>query len=225
MIAAIIRKDFRAGWFWVAGVAVLMLAYVVLNLAAWPAEFTLGRVVRPFAMLGVIDVDTRFPLVRLADGSLLALIYGAGFGLWHALPEVGGACGFFFSRPASRSRLAVGKLLAGTLMYWLPGLAATGLATAWSTWASLSAPLRPWMVAAPLLGWLIGYMFYLSAVAAAWRPARWYGGRLLPIVVPIPLGFLMLEVVPGVGVAWVVGLVYVAILWLVDVYLLVRWEG
>lgn len=225
MITAIVKKDFRAGWFWVAGVSLLMVAYAVLNLAAWPAEFTLGRVVRPFAMIGIVEVDTRFPLVRLSDGALLAVLYGVGFGLWQALPEVGGACGFFFMRPCPRWRLALGKLISGSAMFWVPGVVATGLATGWCTWASLPAPLEAWMVSAPLVGWLVGYLFYLSAVAAAWRPARWYGGRLLPIFVPIPLGYVMLEVVPTVGIAWVVGMVYVVFLWLVDVFLLVRWEG
>ncbi len=225
MTLAIVKKDFRAGWFWVAGVTLLMVAYVILNLSSWPAEFTLGRIVRPFAMIGIVEVDTRFPLVRLSDCAYLAMAFGIGFGLWHALPEVGGACGFFLSRPCSRSRLALGKLLAGTLMFWIPGIAATALGGTWCTYASLSAPLEPWMLAAPLLGWLIGYLFYLSAVAAAWRPARWYGGRLLPIFLPLPLGFLMLDVVPTIETAWMVGLVYAALLWIIDVYLLVRWEG
>jgi len=225
VIIAIARKDLRAGWFWIAGAATLFTGYAIMNLATWPADFTLGRVVRPFAMLGVIDVDTRFPLVRLSDGALLAMLYGIGFGLWHALPEVGGASGFFFMRPCSRSRLAIGKLIAGSLMYWLPGAVGTTVAVGWCTWASLSAPLELWMTAAPLLGWLIGYMFYLSAVAAAWRPARWYGGRLLPLILPVPMGYFMLEVAPSLEFAWAMGGVYVVVLWYVDVYLLTRWEG
>lgn len=225
MITAIVKKDFRAGWFWVAGVSLLLAGYVILNLATWPAEFSLGRVVRPFAMLGVIDIDTRFPLVRFREMALLATLYGIAFGLWNALPEVGGASGFFFMRPCSRMRLALGKLAAGTLMFWLPGVAATGVATVWCLFASLSAPFEPWMMAAPLLMWLIGYMFYLAAVAAAWRPARWYGGRLLPLVLPLPLGFMMRDVVPSLEWAFIIGAIYVAMMWYVDVYLLTRWEG
>ncbi len=225
MIRAILRKDFVSGWYWTIGVTLLMLGYVVLNLASWPAEFMLGRIVRPFAMLGVVEVDTRFPLVRLSDGALLAVLFGAGFGFWHALPEVGGACGFFFSRPCSRTLLAVGKLISGTVMFWVPGLVATGIAFGWCAWARLSAPLQPWMIGAPLLSWLIGYMFYLSAVSAAWRPAKWYGGRLLPMIPPIPIGYVMLESSPTIEMAWTIGLIYVGVLWLVDVYLLVRWEG
>lgn len=225
MIVAIVKKDIRAGWFWMAGATALFVGYAVMNLATWPAEFSLGRVVRPFAMLGIIDVDTRFPLVRFSEAALLAMAYGVGFGLWHALPEVGGASGFFFMRPCSRPRLAVGKLLGGTLMYWLPGVIGTVVAVAWCASASLSAPLEPWMTVGPLLVWLIGYMFYLSAVAAAWRPVRWYGGRLLPLVMPVPLGFLMLEVAPSMEVAWVIGAIYVVVLWMIDVYLLMRWEG
>lgn len=225
MIAAILKKDLNAGWFWVVGGTALFAGYAVLNLASWPAEFTLGRVVRPFAMLGVIDVDTRFPLVRLVSVAPLAMVYGIALGFWHGLPEVGGASGFFFMRPCSRPRLAIGKLLTGTLMYWVPGILATCLAAAWCTWASLSAPLERWMVAAPLLGWLIGYMFYLSAVAASWRPARWYGGRLLPLALPVPLGYLMLQVAPTLEFAWIIGAIYVVIMWYIDVYLLTRWEG
>ncbi len=225
MITAIVRKDLCAGWFWIVGATALFVGYAMLNLASWPAEFSLARVVRPFAMLGIIDVDTRFPLVRLSDGFWLAMLYGVGLGFWHALPEVGGASGFFFMRPCSRPKLAVGKLLGGSLMYWVPGLLATTAAAGWCACASLSAPLEPWMVAAPLLGWSVGYMFYLSAVAAAWRPARWYGGRLLPLVLPVALGFLMLDVAPSFGVAWIIVGIYVVVLWYVDVYLLVRWEG
>lgn len=171
MITAIIKKDMRAGWFWPLAATLIFSGGAILNLASWPARFTPGRVVRPFAMIGIIDVDTRFPLVRLSDGALLTLIFGISFGLWQALPEVGGASGFFFSRPCSRTRLAVGKLLAGSLMFWLPGVVSTTVAVAWCVSASLPAPFEPWMVAAPVLAWLIGYMFYLSAVAAAWRPA------------------------------------------------------
>ncbi len=225
MITAIIEKDWRSGWYWTVGATALFSGYAVLNLASWPAEFELGRIVRPFAMFGVIDIDTRFPLVRLSDVLLLAMVFGIGFGLWHGLPEVGGASGFFFMRPASRVRLAVGKLVAGTLMFWVPGLIATAVGTLWCVNASLSAPFEPWMIAAPLLGWLVGYLFYLSAIAAAWRPARWYGGRLLPLVLPLPVGYVMADVVPTMETAFLIGGIYVVVLWYVNVYLLVRWEG
>jgi hypothetical protein len=225
VIVAILKKDLRSGWYWVVGMTILMTGYIILNLASWPAEFTLGRVIRPFAMLGVIDVDTRFPLVRLTEGVVFGVFYGIGFGMWNALPEVGGASGFFFMRPCSRTRLATGKLIAGTVMYWVPGLVSTAVGVAWCRMAALSAPLEPWMAAAPLLLWLIGYMFYLAAVAAAWRPARWYGGRLLPLLLPVPLGFVMLEVVSEMETAWEIGAVFVVVLWVVDLYLLRRWEG
>jgi hypothetical protein len=215
----------RAGWFWLAGMTALFGGYAILNLASWPAEFSLGRIVRPFAMLGVVDIDTRFPLVRLSDGWVIAMLYGIGLGLWHGLPEIGGASGFFFSRPCSRTWLAIGKLVGGSVMYWLPGLIAVAIGWAWCATASLSAPLEPWMPAASLVGWLIGYIFYLSAIATAWRPARWYGGRLLPLVLPVPAGYVMLEVCPSLGAAWMIGAIYVAGLWYIDIYLLNRWEG
>lgn len=53
----------------------------------------------------------------------------------------------------------------------------------------------------------------------------WYGGRLLPLSLPFPLGFLMLEVAPSIEIAYVIGLIYVVVLWTIDVYLLARWEG
>lgn len=225
MMLAILKKDLRAGWFWVLVMTIILSTYYLLNLATWPAEFSLGRLVRPFGMIGVIDVDTRFPLVRFTESAWLAMIFGIGFGLWHCLPDVGGASGFFFSRPCSRQRLAIGKLLAGTVMFWLPGLIATACAVAWVLSFNLSAPFEWWMALAPLVFWLMGYMFYLAAFATAWRQARWYGGRLLPLVLPLPIGFFMTEVAPTMELAWLIGGIYVVVLWIINVYLLVRWEG
>lgn len=35
----------------------------------------------------------------------------------------------------------------------------------------------------------------------------------------------MLEVAPSIEIAYVIGLIYVVVLWTIDVYLLARWEG
>ncbi|MHC4696097.1 MAG: hypothetical protein ACYTFA_05070 [Planctomycetota bacterium] len=221
MIGAVMYKDLRQHYLWLLGAAFLSVVYCVLNLLRWPGTIDWDSVLFLFARGYSSEINATPPLLRAQGIFLLASAYGLVLGFVHGLADIRASADFFFHRPCSRAGLAVAKLLAGTAIYWIPGLAALGLVTAWSAMGNFASPFRIWMLCVPLASWWIGYGFYLAAVNVSWRSGRWYGSRLLPLAVPVLAAIVVLNsegLAPVLAVILFVTLVF----WLVNTHLLVR---
>jgi hypothetical protein len=88
--------------------------------------------------------------------------------------------GFLLHRPMSRSRIFLGKVLAGVSLYLLAlGICfacAVGLA---ATSGHVAAPFS-WPMVLPLLADIFaGLVYYFAGMLTAQREARWYGSRCL----------------------------------------------
>jgi len=131
--------------------------------------------------------DVSIPLV----GGFLA----ATLGFWQALSEsYRGTWLFLWHRPVSRTKITAVKLLTGLGILW-GILVLPMLCYAW--WASI-----PGNVPAPMLWentamyWKSCFglsMIYLSGFLSGLRQARWYGSRLLPLVVSVSAAFQLLS--------------------------------
>jgi len=92
--------------------------------------------------------------------------------------------------PIPRSRMIFAKVLAGLLMYLIVLLPVALLLIArLYTPGVWPGPIHPYMFF-PLLGFfLAGAMFYLAVFLSAFRPARWYATKWLPVFSAIPVWF------------------------------------
>lgn len=219
MMRAVVFKDLRQQWPWLLGVFLLAIAHGAVNMVRWPATVHWLSMLLPFLPGNYYNIDPTPPLVRLEGIYMLASAYGAVLGLLQGLSDTRAASDFFLHRPCSPTRLALGKLFGGTLLFWAPGLLAIALMTMWAGFARFASPFRVWMALVPLLSWWIGYGFYLAAIQVAWRQGRWFGPRLLPVVAPILVAVLSLSLksLPFV----LLGLISLTIVyWVVNVHVL-----
>lgn len=219
MIRAVIAKDLRQQWPWLLGVSLLAIAHGAVNMVRWPATVNWWSTLLPFFSGNYYDLDPTPPLVRLEGIYILASAYGIVLGLLQGLSDTQATSDFFLHRPCSRTRLALGKLLGGTLLFWIPGLLAIALMTAWAGLGRFASPFRAWMVLVPLLSWWIGYGFYLAAINVAWRQGRWFGPRLLPAVAPILVAALALEL-QSLAFVLLALVLSTIIFWLLNVHVL-----
>jgi hypothetical protein len=155
---SLIRKEWRENVKW----------------AALPALLILG----PVALFGASPL---MDLGRLFYVSLVAALFGAVLGFLQVFPESrGDKRSLLLHRPLSRSRIFLGKVLAGVGLYLL----ALGIPFA----CSVALAAAPGHVAQPfawpmVLPWLAdaltGLVYYFAGMLAAQREARWYGSRCL----------------------------------------------
>lgn len=219
MMRAVIYKDLRQQWPWLVGVSLLAIAYGVVSLMRWPATVDWWSALLPFLSGSYYDIDPTPPLVRLEGIYILASAYGVVLGLLQGLSDTRGTSDFFLHRPCSRTRLAIAKLLGGSLLFWVPGMGAVALMTVWAGFGRFASPFRAWMVLVPLLSWWIGYGFYLAATNVAWRQGRWFGPRLLPLVAPIPVAALVLAQA-SLALVFLALVLLTITYWLVNVHVL-----
>ncbi len=224
MIASIIKKDVAQLKPWAIGVTVLAVIYCTVNLLRWPAPVNWYSSLFPFVRDRVSEIDVRPPLMRLTSLYFLASGYGMLLGFLQGLSETHTTADFFFHRPCSRSRLAIAKLTAGTLLYWIPGILTIGLVTLHACFGRFACPFRLWMTAVPLLAWWIGYSFYLAALNAVWQSGKWYGSRLLPLAIMfVVASFVWYQ--PTLGVPIGIAALTTVSFWIINIHSLVHWEG
>jgi hypothetical protein len=115
--------------------------------------------------------------------SLIAGLFGAGLGFLQVFFESSGdKRSLLLHRPLSRSRIFLGKAIAGITLYLLalgiPCAIAIGLA---ATPGHVAAPFG-WPMVLPLLAdVLMGLVCYFAGMLTAQREARWYGSRCLDL--------------------------------------------
>ena len=142
MIRAVISKDLRQQWPWLLGVSLLAVAYGAVNMVRWPATVDWWSALLPFMPYYYDNIDPTPPLVRLEGIYILASAYGIVLGLMQGLSDTQATSDFFLHRPCSRTRLALGKLFGGTLLFWIPGLLAIALMTVWAGLGRFASPFR-----------------------------------------------------------------------------------
>ena len=224
MIRSIIRKDVAHLKSWAIGAAALAVVYCTVNLLRWPAPVNWYSALFPFARDYSSGIDVRPPLMQLTSLYFLASGYGMILGFLHGLSETHTTSDFFFHRPCSRARLAIAKLLAGTLLYWVPGILTIGLVAIHACYGRFASPFRLWMISVPLMAWWIGYSFYLAALNAAWRSGKWYGSRLITLAIMfVVASFVWYQ--PTLTLPVGVAALTTASFWIINIHSLVHWEG
>jgi hypothetical protein len=118
---------------------------------------------------------------RLLFAGIIAAVFGAMLGYLQMHSESqGDKRSLLLHRPLSRSRIFLGKALAGMGLYLL----ALGIPFAWVvivavTPGQMAEPFRWPMVLPWLADILAGLVFYFAGMLAAQANGRWYGGHLL----------------------------------------------
>jgi hypothetical protein len=113
--------------------------------------------------------------------SLVAALFGAVLGFLQLFPESrGDKRSLLLHRPLSRSRIFLGKVIAGMGLYLLalgiPLACTVGLA---ATPGHVAEPFRWPMVLPWLADTVTGLVYYFAGMLTAQREARWYGSRCL----------------------------------------------
>ncbi len=167
---AIIWKELRENVLWaLIGMVVVSLAMVyALELESKQGQsLASNRFLMATMFLG--------PVLAAAIG-FLQITFDARQGYWALLVH----------RPISRSRLFMGKVLAGLALYFAAMLLPFTASAIWSAMPGhIAGPFR-WEVALPgLVDILTGVVYYFAGMIVARRAARWYGSRGLVLVTAI----------------------------------------
>lgn len=181
---AIIWKELRENTKWAALMLVGMLIAVTVVLIA---EFE--RYIRDGAFASV--------LLAMAFGSCAAALI-LGF-LQTAFDTRRDQWAFLMHRGVSASRVFLGKTVTGIGLYLVAMLPSLALAAVWCSWRGVERYPFDWRMLVPSLAVILASVgLYFGAMLVALRQARWYGSRLLPLVLPGLTVFLVaLTVVEG----------------------------
>jgi hypothetical protein len=225
MLKALMLKELRD----VRGIAVLalliytfLLTYAILPALWWDYV--------PVAQMweNGRPSETMLPFIRdsftprfLVASAVLAV----ALGLWQSVGETKrGTFAFLLHRPVTRRQIIVLKLSVGVTTYLL--CAAIPL-LAYSFWAATpgthAGPFE-WSMSWPAwTRWWATTLVYAGAFLTGIRPARWYGTRLLPLIVAV-VGFaISAEIALNAPQAmpWVCLAILAADIWLISAILFV----
>jgi hypothetical protein len=145
-----------------------------LKWAVLPSLLILG-----FVVLG--GTPPLLDVVFLFYVSLVAALFGAVLGFLQVFFESqGDKRALLLHRPLSRSRIFLGKALAGVTLYLLAlGLPCACIVALAATPGHVDEPFG-WVLVLPLLAdVLTGLVYYFAGMLTAQREARWYGSRCL----------------------------------------------
>jgi hypothetical protein len=114
--------------------------------------------------------------------------------LWQTVAESNrGTWLFLLHRPADRRMIISMKLLVGGGVYLLTSMISIIVYIAWAATPGTHASPFAWWMTVPLwIGWLIMLVCYFGAFLSGFRPGRWFGTRLMPLVAT---GFLSIAIV------------------------------
>jgi hypothetical protein len=166
----LIRKELRENVKWAVLPAILILS--------------------PVAAFGPFRLMEKEGLFYVA---LVAATFAAALGFLQVVFESrGDRRALLLHRPVSRTRLFLGKAVAGLALYLLalgvPTAVAVGLA---ATPGHVAQPFS-WPMALPWLGdVLAGVVYYFAGMLTAQREARWYGSRCLGLAAGLGCSYLV----------------------------------
>ncbi len=153
-------------------------------------------VLLPLLILGCMALLGAFPLLYrsgLFFVCLFTAVSGAGLGFLQVFFESSGdKRALLLHRPLSRSRIFLGKVLAGAGLYLAAlGISFAGVVVLAATPGHVAQPFS-WPMALPLLAdSLTGFVYYFAGMLMAQREARWYGSRCLSLAAGLGCSYLV----------------------------------
>jgi hypothetical protein len=153
-------------------------------------------VLPPLLLFGSMGLFGAFKLLDkgpLYLVSLFAAAAGAGCGFLQVFFESGGdRRALLLHRPLSRSRIFLGKVIAGTGLYLLAlGIPFAGGVALAATPGHVDEPFSWPMVLPWLADSLTGLVYYFAGMLVAQREARWYGSRCLGLAAGLGCSYLV----------------------------------
>ena len=192
MWKALAFKEARENlWIGAAGLAILL--FVVANQIGWdeslPASYGFHAYGTASGQIPFVSDDFGIGVAYVA--ALLAV----ALGFHQTLGEtVHGTYLLLFHLPVSRRRLVWIKLAAGLAVYAACTMPPVLLFAIWAATPGTHASPFEWSMTWPVWRILLSMtMLYLAAFLCGLRPARWFGSRLLPLVVGATSTGILLE--------------------------------
>ena len=175
-LAAMIWKELREGLKW-AALALLLTAGAVIFVLANHRGFGPGHT--QYRGVGSPILADDFQAVTIIASAVTALLLS----LAQTMPEKRlDKWAFLVHRPVSRTRLLLGKIIAGLILYAIAvGVPFLGAILWVATPGHVPAPFEPAMALPGVADLLAGVMYYFAGMLIGLREARWYGSRVLPI--------------------------------------------
>jgi hypothetical protein len=178
-------------WIGAAGLAILL--FVVANQIGWDESLTASY---GFSSYGTASGQIPFVADDFAIGvAAVAALLAVALGFHQTLGEtLHGTYLLLFHLPVSRRRLVWFKLAAGLTVYVACTVPPVLLFAVWAATPGTHASPFAWSMTWPVWRILLSMtMLYLAAFLCGLRPARWFGSRLLPLVVAAMPTFILLE--------------------------------
>ena len=192
MWKALAFKEARENlWIGAAGLAILL--FVVANQIGWDDSLPSSYGFQAFGTAG-----GQIPFVSDDFGigvAYVAALLAVALGFHQTLGEtVHGTYLLLFHLPVSRRRLVWIKLAAGLAVYAACTMPPVLLFAIWAATPGTHASPFEWSMTWPVWRILLSMtMLYLAAFLCGLRPARWFGSRLLPLVVGATSTGILLE--------------------------------
>lgn len=192
MWKALAFKEARENlWLGAAGLAILL--FVVANQIGWDDSLPSSY---GFPSFGTASGQIPFVADDFAIGvAAVAALLAVALGFHQTLGEtLHGTYLLLFHLPVSRRRLVWVKLAAGLTVYAACTVPPVLLFAVWAATPGTHASPFAWSMTWPVWRILLSMtMLYLAAFLCGLRPARWFGSRLLPLVVAALPTFILLE--------------------------------
>ncbi|MCX7047126.1 MAG: ABC transporter permease [Candidatus Sumerlaeota bacterium] len=173
-----IWKEWRACWQALVGTLGLgaIMAYTLWD----PAN----RGAMPNTLLSL-----RFQTITVTGFPLVAFVIG----LFQVITENRrDKWAFLTHRPVSRTKIFFAKAIAGLSLYTVVAGVPYAACAVWAaTPGHIAAPWDWRMLAPGMADWMTGMAYYFCGMLIAMRQARWYGGRLLPLVFLLAASFIV----------------------------------
>ncbi len=225
MVRAMVLKELRE----VRGIAVLALL-IYAFLLTYAITPTLWWDYVPVAQMweNGRPSETLLPFIKdsFTPGFLVAsVVLAIALGLWQSAGETKrGTFAFLLHRPVTRRQIIGLKLSAGLMTYLLCAAIPLWIYCLWAATPGTHAGPFEWSMSWPAwTRWWATTLVYAGAFLTGIRPARWYGTRLLPLIVAIA-GFAIsagLALSFPQAMPWVCLTILAADIWLISAILFV----
>jgi hypothetical protein len=193
MMKTIFLKELRENAKWIAVGLAIMLA---LTWAGAPKSiFNYQSSLRPY--LGFA-------------GALFAILLGIAQSVWDYSDR---QQGFLLHRNVSKRQVLLAKLFAGAVIYAIVvGIPLMITALYFAVMGPLYLPVRSLQIAGPAMLVALCYFFHPITIFMIIRSARWYGTKLLPLVLPVVACFFFYAVHDNRWQSWIVFTVLILVL-------------
>jgi len=187
MVRAMVLKELRE----VRGIAILaLLMYAFLLTYAIAPNLWLDLVPTSRMWLRGVPEETLLPFIQdpfLFRFQVVSAVLAIALGLWQSLGEsMRGTYAFLLHRPVTRRQIIGLKLSVGVMTYAICAAVPLLVYGLWAATPGTHAGPFEWSMSWPAwAGWWATTLLYVGAFLTGIRPGRWYGSRLLPLVVAV----------------------------------------